>query len=126
MSYKIIGKYIKELNFNIPNTKAFFLIAENISNYKVNIDIKSNQIKENIIEVLTTLSLSSVKDKIDKINTNIVFASVVEFKNNNIEKREIEKIILVKVLPRSTVNLEKYSYRFLKVRVSKTLKLMRM
>ena len=97
MSYKIIGKYIKELNFNIPNTKAFFLIAENISNYKVNIDIKSNQIKENIIEVLTTLSLSSVKDKIDKINTNIVFASVVEFKNNNIEKREIEKIILVKV-----------------------------
>ena len=97
MSYKIIGKYIKELNFNIPNTKAFFLIAENISNYKVNIDIKSNQIKENIIEVLTTLSLSSVKDKIDKINTNIVFASVVEFKNNNIEKKEIEKIILVKV-----------------------------
>ena len=97
MSYKIVGKYIKELNFNIPNTKAFFLIAENISNYKVNIDIKSNQIKENIIEVLTTLSLSSVKDKIDKINTNIVFASVVEFKNNNIEKREIEKIILVKV-----------------------------
>ena len=97
MSYKIIGKYIKELKFNIPNTKAFFLIAENISNYKVNIDIKSNQIKENIIEVLTTLSLSSVKDKIDKINTNIVFASVVEFKNNNIEKREIEKIILVKV-----------------------------
>jgi len=97
MSYKIIGKYIKELNFNIPNTKAFFLIAENISNYKVNIDIKSNQIKENIIEVLTTLSLSSVKDKIDNINTNIVFASVVEFQNNNIEKREIEKIILVKV-----------------------------
>ena len=46
---------------------------------------------------MTTLSLSSVKDKIDKINTNIVFASVVEFKNNNIEKREIEKIILVKV-----------------------------
>ena len=34
---------------------------------------------------------------IDCGNTNIVFASVVEFQNNNIEKREMEKIILVKV-----------------------------
>ena len=24
MNYKIIGKYIKELNFNIPNPKTFF------------------------------------------------------------------------------------------------------
>ena len=25
MNYKIIGKYIKDLNFSIPNPKAFFL-----------------------------------------------------------------------------------------------------
>ena len=54
MSYKIIGKYIKELNFIIPNTKTFFLLSKDISNYKINIDIKSAQIKQNIIEVLTT------------------------------------------------------------------------
>ena len=52
MSYKIIGKYIKELNFKIPNPKAFFLLTENIANYKINIDIKSAQVKQNIIEVL--------------------------------------------------------------------------
>ena len=49
MSYKIIGKYIKDLNFNIPNPKTFFLLSKNISNYKINIDIKSAQIKQNII-----------------------------------------------------------------------------
>ena len=53
MKYKIIGKYIKDLNFSIPNPKTFFLLSKNISNYKINIDIKSNQIKQNIIEVLT-------------------------------------------------------------------------
>ena len=48
MSYKIIGKYIKKLDFNIPNPKTFFLLSKDISNYKINIDIKSAQVKENI------------------------------------------------------------------------------
>ena len=42
MSYKIIGKYIKELNFSIPNTKTFFLLSKDISKYKINIDIKDD------------------------------------------------------------------------------------
>ena len=71
MSYKIIGKYIKDLRFNIPNPKTFFLLSKNISNYKINIDIKSVQVKQNIIEVLTSLSLSPSKDDFDKIETKI-------------------------------------------------------
>ena len=39
MSYKIIGKYIKELKFNIPNPKTFFLLSKDIANYKISIDI---------------------------------------------------------------------------------------
>ena len=27
MNYKIIGKYIKDLNFDIPNPKTFFFIV---------------------------------------------------------------------------------------------------
>ena len=45
MNYKIIGKYIKELNFDIPNPKTF-LLSKDISNYKINIDIKSSQSKK--------------------------------------------------------------------------------
>ena len=51
MNYKIIGKYIKELNFNIPNPKIFFLLTKDIANYKINIDIKSNQFEKKIVEV---------------------------------------------------------------------------
>ena len=97
MNYKIIGKYIKELNFSIPNPKAFFLLSKNIENYKINIDIKSNQIKQNIIEVLTSLKLSPTNNDIEKINTKIVFATIIELTDDKIEKKEIEKIILVKV-----------------------------
>ncbi len=97
MSYKIIGKYIKHINFNIPNSKTFFLLSKDIVNYKINIEIKSNQVKQNIIEVLTSLNLSPVKNNFDKIDTKIIYATIVELSNNKLEKKEMEKIVLIDV-----------------------------
>ena len=97
MSYKIIGKYIKEINFNIPNPKIFFLLSKEIENYKINIDIKSNQVKKNIIEILTSLSLNPIKNSDDSINTRIVFSTIIELSDKTTEKNEVEKIILIKV-----------------------------
>ena len=97
MTHKIIGKYIKELKFNIPNPKTFFLLAKDIANYKINIEIKSVQVKQNIIEVLTSLKLSPVKDDFEKIDTKIVFSTIVEFRNKNLAKEEMEKTILVDI-----------------------------
>jgi preprotein translocase subunit SecB len=97
MSYKIIGKYIKELNFDIPNPKTFFLLSKNISNYKINIDIKSTQAKQNIIEVLTSLSLTPTKDDFETINTKIIYSTIVELEDKKLSKEEMEKIILIEV-----------------------------
>ena len=97
MSYKIIGKYIKSLNFNIPNPKTFFLLSKDIANYKINIEIKSNQVKQNIIEVLTSLNLSTIKNDFDKIDTKIVYATIVELSSDKLEKNEMERIILIEV-----------------------------
>ena len=97
MNYKIIGKYIKELNFNIPNPKTFFLLSKDIANYKINIDIRSSQTKQNIIEVLTSLSLSPIKNDFEKINTKIIYSTIIELNDGIIDKKEIEKIILISV-----------------------------
>ena len=97
MSYRIIGKYIKELNFNIPNPKTFFLLSKDIANYKINIDIKSSQTKQNIIEVLTSLSLSPTKDNFETINTKIIYSTIVELEGDRSSKNEMEKIILIEV-----------------------------
>ena len=107
MSYKIIGKYIKELNFNIPNPKVFFLLSKDISNYKINIDIKSSQSKQNIIEVLISLSLIPVKDDFEKIATKIVYASIIELEKDKLTKEELEKIILIEVPSRIYPELRK-------------------
>jgi preprotein translocase subunit SecB len=97
MNYKIIGKYIKELDFNIPSPKTFFLLSKDIANYKINIDIKSSQAKQNIIEVLTSLSLSPIRNDFEKINTKIVYSTIIELEGGQLSKEEIEKIILIKV-----------------------------
>ncbi len=97
MNYKILAKYIKDLKFEIPNSKVFFLLAKNISNYKINIDIKSNQIKEKIIEIQTTLSLNPKKNDFEKINIKITHVSIVELKTNELDKKELEEIILINV-----------------------------
>tara|TARA_B110000971_G_C19563129_1_gene299662 strand:- start:114 stop:533 length:420 start_codon:yes stop_codon:yes gene_type:complete len=97
MNYKIIGKYIKDLKFEIPNPKAFFMLEKNISNYKISIDIKSHRFKEKIVDVSVTLSLNPTKDDFDKINTKIVFSTIIEIDGDLTEKKSLEEIILIKV-----------------------------
>ena len=97
MSYKIIGKYIKNISFSIPNPKAFFLLSKNISNYKINIDIKSNQVKQEIIEVETSLSLLPIKINIEKIDTKVIYSTIIELEKGLVDKKEIEKIILIDI-----------------------------
>ena len=97
MNYKIVGKYIKDLKFEIARPKTFFLLEKNISNYKINIDIKSNKFKDKIIEVVIALFLNPVTDDMDKINTKIVFATIIEIGDEIIDKKSLEEIILIKV-----------------------------
>ena len=97
MSYKIVAKYIKDINFQIADTRTFFLLSKNISNYNLNIDIKSNQVKEKIIEVGIILSLIPLKEDVEKIDIKISHSTVVELDSKNLEKKELEKIILVQI-----------------------------
>ena len=97
MRFKIIGKYIHELNFGIFNPKTFYSLPQNISNYTINIDIKSNQVKERIIEIQTSLKLLPIKDNFEKINTKIVYSTIIELEDGITDKKEVEKIILIDV-----------------------------
>ena len=97
MNYKIAARYIKDLKFNIPNAKTFFLLSKNIHNYKINIDIKSIQLKKNIVEVETTLALNQIKNDVEKIDTKITHSSIIELEGDMSNKKELEEIILIKV-----------------------------
>ena len=97
MNYKIIARYIKDLNFSIENAKVFFLLEKNISKYKINIDIKSNQFKEKIIEIETTLALSPNETSQKEIITKITYATVIEIEGDISSNEMLEEIILIKI-----------------------------
>ena len=78
MSYKILAKYIKDLKFEIPNTETYFEFSKEIAKYKINIDIKSKELKKKIIEVETCLHLKPHETDTGKLKSNIVYNTIIQ------------------------------------------------
>ena len=97
MSYKIISKFIKDISFEIPNAQTFVMIEKEILNYNLKFDIKSVPFKENIVEVNTILRLSPNQDVKHKMLTEINLTALVSIEKKFEDKKELEKIILVKI-----------------------------
>ena len=97
MSYKIVTKYIKDVSFEISDAKSYFLLEKNIKNYKLICDIKSKNIKENIIQIDLNLRLLTKEETpVQNFHVSVEFTSLIQV-DKKIEKGELEKIILVKV-----------------------------
>ena len=97
MSYTIISKFIKDVSFEIPNAQAFIMLEKEISNYTLNFDIKSNPLKNNIIEVETVLKISPNQEVKHKILSEITCTALVSIQNEFEDKKELEKIILIQI-----------------------------
>ena len=97
MSYKIISKFIKDVSFEIPDAKAFVMLEKEISNYNLNFDIKSKPFKESIIEVNTILRMTPNQEVKNKILAEINLTALVSIEKNFEDKKELEKIILIKI-----------------------------
>ena len=97
MSYKIISKFIKDVSFEIPNAQAFMMLEKEISNYTLNFDITSKPFKNNIIEVNTVLRITPNQEVKHKILSEITCTALVSLEKNFEDKKELEKIILIKI-----------------------------
>ena len=94
MKYNILSKFIKDISFEIPSAEAFVMIEKEISKYNLNFDIKSNQFKNNIVEVNTILRISPNIDVKHKILTEINLTALVTIDANIKDKKEMEKTVL--------------------------------
>ena len=97
MSYKIISKFIKDISFEIPNAETFVMLEKEISKYNLNFDIKSKPFKNGVIEVNTILRLVPGDEVKHKMLTEINLTALVSIDATNQDKKEVEKIILIKV-----------------------------
>ena len=96
MAYKIVSKYIKNLSFQIPEAKSYFLLEKNIRNYRIKIDVASKKLEENIIEIDTKLYFEPKDKDKDNFKISILFSSLINYEKK-IEDKELEKIVLIEV-----------------------------
>ena len=96
MTYKIVSKYIKDLSFQIPGAKSYFLLEKNIKNYRVKVDVTSKKLKENIIEIDTNLYFEPKDKDKDNFKISILFSSLINYEKE-IDGKKLEKIVLIEV-----------------------------
>ena len=97
MSYKIISKFIKDVSFEIPNTQTFVMLEKELKKYNLNFEIKSKPFKNDVIEVNTILRLVPGDEGKHKMLTEINLTALGSIDTTNQDKKEMEKIILIKI-----------------------------
>ena len=97
MKYKILSKFIKDISFEIPDAETFVMLEKELPKYILHFDIKSKPFKNNIIEVNTILRMNPNQDVKHKILSEINMTALVSIEKNLEDKKELEKIILIKI-----------------------------
>ena len=73
------------------------MLEKEISNYSLNFDITSKPYKNNIIEINTVLRITPNQEVKHKVLTEITCGALVSIEESFENKKEIEKIVLIKV-----------------------------
>ena len=98
MSYKILTKFLKDVSFEIPNAETFLTVANEITKYKLKVDIVSKPLKNKIIQVDTILKLENNSEENKKIaRIEIIYSALVRLENKLEDKEKLKKIIVVDV-----------------------------
>ena len=105
--YKILGKFIKDMSSETPDTETYIFVRDYISKYQLNIDINSKALKNKMIEVNTILKFEDKQENKKKSYFEINYATIVKIDDEIKEKAELEKIILCDVQIEIYPQLEK-------------------
>jgi preprotein translocase subunit SecB len=106
-NYKILGKYIKDLSSETKDVETYIFVRENISKYKLDIDINSKALKNKMIEVNTAIKFEDKKENQKKSYFEIVFSTIVQINKDIQDKKVMEKIILCDVQNEIYPDIEK-------------------
>ena len=87
-NYKILGKFIKDMSSETKDVETYLFVKDRIQKYKLEIDIKSEALKDKIIGVYTTLKFNDKEDVKRKSYFEITNKTIVKLEDK-IEKKEL-------------------------------------
>ena len=105
--FQILANFVKDISSETPDIQSYLFVKDNISKYKLNIDINSKAIKNKMIEVNTILKFEDKDSNEKKSYFEITYASIVKINESVKEKKELEKIIICDLQNKIYPKLEK-------------------
>jgi len=106
-NFKILAEFVKDISSETPDVQTYIFVKENITKYHLNIDINSKALKNNMIEVNTTLKFEDKDSSEKKSYFEIIYTSIVRVNDDVKDKKDLEKILLCDVQNKIYPNLEK-------------------
>ena len=92
--YKILAKYIKDSSSETPDVETYLFVKENISKYKLKVDIKTKPLKNALLEINITFTYRDDDTNEKKSFYEITYAVIVKINDEIKEKKDLEKIVL--------------------------------
>tara|TARA_B110001452_G_scaffold140391_1_gene116716 strand:+ start:116 stop:538 length:423 start_codon:yes stop_codon:yes gene_type:complete len=106
-NFKILAEFIKDMSSETPDAESYFFVKDNILKYNLDIVINSKPLKNQLIEVSTSLKFEDKEPNEKKSHFEIVYASIVKIDEEIKDKKDLEKIILCDVQNQIFPNLER-------------------
>ena len=106
-NFKILAEFIKDMSSETPDVQSYLFVKDNISKYNLNIDIKSNALKNKLVGIDTTLKFEDKELNEKKSHFEITYTAVEKIEDNVKDKKDLEKIILCDVPTQVYPRLEK-------------------
>ena len=106
-NYKILAKYIKDMSSETPDAETYLFVKDNISRYQLGININSEALKTQLIEVNTNLKFEDKENSKFKSHFEISYITIIKVSEEIKDKNILQKIILCDVQKDIYEDLEK-------------------
>ena len=96
--YRILGEFIKDLSAETKNIESYIYTKENISKYKMFIDINTRPLKNKLAEVSITTRFKEIGEGDTRSYFDMVYAVIVKI-DEDVNTKEVLEPIFLKEVP---------------------------
>ena len=90
-NYKILAEFVKDMSSETPDIETYLFVKGNISKYHLTINITSKALKNQMIEVCTTLKYEDKEASEKRSYFEINYATIVKINEEMVDKKKIRK-----------------------------------
>ena len=102
--FRILSSFIKDMSSETPSIETYIFVKDIISKYHLDISINSKALKNQMIEIDTSLKFEDKENRAKKSTFEIIYTTIIkingEIKDQNILKKIILCDVQIKIYPK--------------------------